>query len=451
MSAPAFPPMGSGVLAAEERHPLLTPDGAAALADLLEADDAPLWNHQAGDRLDRPGRDRVRALATRMVTDPPRWEPGRPPAWVAELRARLARTVPRHRAVPPAEHATTDRSDLAGAWWELVPDDADVTDLIWFPTSGTGGAPVRVPTHPTTVASYYPLLLGAARAHGVDVRFRPDRADWVTVVDQGQGGFTVPAWSSVLGCATAKVNLHPSGWRRADDRRRFLERHDPRVLTGDPVSLSALADLGLDLHPQVALSTALALGPVTRHRLEAALGCPVIDVYSTLETGPIAASRPGGGMGLLQPGLFVEVVDAAGRPLPAGEPGAIVVTGGINPYLPLLRYRTGDTGRLVWSGGEPVLHDLSGRPVVTLRGAAGPVPSLDVVQVLEPLPLRRWSVHQAADDRVTVRVDPEGPTVAEVGAAVRAAVVDALGPVEVDVVALDAPDKVVPFTVEDRA
>src|SRR5690606_7568776 len=151
----------------------------------------------------------------------------------------------------------------------------------------------------------------------------------------------------------------------------------------------------------------------TRSRLEEALGCPVVDVYSTLETGPIAAARPGGGMALLQPGLYVEVVDDAGLPVPAGTPGEVAVTGGINPYLPLLRYRTGDTARLEWSGGAPVLHDLSGRAVVTLRGAAGPVPSLDVVQVLEPLPLRRWAVHQAADDLVTVAVEPEGRSAAD--------------------------------------
>lgn len=442
--------MGSGVVPLSQRFPLLTPDGRAVLDDLLEADDAPVWNHRAGDRLDGPMRDRVRAYAARLATDPPRWAPGGRPGWVDGHLARAARVVPRLRReeglAPPF---TTSRADLVAAWWDLVPDDVDVDALIWFPTSGTGGTPAIVPTHPVAVASYYPLLLAAARLHGVEVRFRPDRADWVTVVDQAQGGFTVPSWSSVLGCGTAKVNLDPSGWRAEGDRARFLRRHDPQVLTGDPVSLSTLAQLDLGLSPRVALSTALRLTAATRTRLETALGCPVVDVYSTTESGPIAAARPQGGMALLQPGLHVEVVDAVGHPLPPGEVGDLVLTGGLDPYLPLVRYRTGDTGRLHWSGATPVLHDLAGRPVVHLRGPAGAVASLDVVQVLEPLPLRRWAVRQAADDAVTVAVEAEVGAPDDLDAAVTAALRVALGEVAVSVVALDAPDMVLPFVVEE--
>src|SRR5262249_51254994 len=154
---------------------------------------------------------------------------------------------------------TISRDDLARAWWKLVPDDVDLDDLIWFPTSGSGHAPAIVPTHPVAVSCYYPLLLEAARWHGVEVAFRADRADWMTVVSQHQGGFTVPSWSSFLGCATAKVNLDASGWRAEDHRRRFLERNDPQVVTGDPISLSHLADLDADLRPKVIVSTALLL------------------------------------------------------------------------------------------------------------------------------------------------------------------------------------------------
>ena len=279
---PRFEPMGHGVLSSEERHPLLSDTGRRVLTELLEAEDAPAWNHQCGDRLDAAALRKVEAFAGFVVTDPPRWRPGRPPAWLDGYVDHVRQVVPKYRAAGPSSGGdllTTSRADLAEAWWELVPDDADLDDLIWFPTSGTGHRPVIVPTHPIAVSCYYPLLLEAARWHGVAVRFRPDRADWMTVVSQRQGGFTVPSWSSFLGCATAKVNLEPSGWRGADDRGRFLERHDPQVVTGDPVSLSHLADLDVVVHPAVLISTALHLTASTRARLESRFGCPVVDVY----------------------------------------------------------------------------------------------------------------------------------------------------------------------------
>lgn len=435
---PRFTPMGQGVLSAEERHPLMSDTGRRALTALLEAPDGPVWNHQCGDRLDAGGLRRVEAFAWSIVTEPPRWAPGETPGWVEGFVNHARRVVPLHRRAPAT--STTSRADLARTWWELVPDDADLDDLIWFPTSGTGQPPVVVPTHPVTVSCYYPLLLEAARWHSVaSVRFRDDRADWITVVSQRHGGFTVPSWSSVLGCATAKVNLDPSGWRNADDRRRFLVRHDPQVITGDPVSLSHLADLDVTLHPAVLISTALHLAAATRIRLEDRFGCPVVDVYSTTETGPIAASLPGDDrrMALLQPRLFVEIVD-----------GVVTVTGGINPYLPLLRYRTGDTGRLVWTGGQPRLEGLTGRAAIMLRSATGePVASLDVTQLFEELPLRRWAVHQRADASVVVAVEPEAGA-PDLDDRVTGALRTALGPVSVRVEPLTAPDKVAPFTVD---
>ena len=133
------------------------------------------------------------------------------------------------------------------------------------------------------------------------------------------------------------------------------------------------------LHPAVLVSTAMHLVDATRARLEARFRCPVVDVYSTTESGPIAARRPAGGMGLLQPRLYVEVVDDTGAALPPGKAGTVTVTGGMNPYLPLVRYRTGDTARLVWSGDQPILEGLSGRSLVLLRdsatGDARPAPS----------------------------------------------------------------------------
>lgn len=446
-----FEPMGVGVLTDAERHPLLTATGRRTLTDLLEAVDSPRWNHRCGDRIDAAALAEVRAYRDLLATEPARWAPERAPAWVAGFVERAVASVPRHRsAAPIGPHHTSCRDDLDQAWWSMVPDDVDLEDLIWFPTSGAGHAPVVVPTHPVAVSCYYPLLLEAARWHDVTPRFREDRVDWITVVSQSRGGFTVPSWSSVLDGATAKVNLDPVGWRAPDHRARFLERHDPQVITGDPVSLSELADLDLRLHPAVVFTLAMRLTPATRARLEAHFACPVVDVYSTTETGPIAASRPDGTMAILQPRLFVEVVDDRGASCAEGEVGTVTVTGGMNPFLPLVRYRVGDTARMSWSGGRPSLVDLSGRPVVRFRSGSGSrVPSLDVAIALQGLALRRWSVHQHADDAVVVSIQPEHGAADDVADQVEAAVRSVLGVPTVTVGPLAAIDKVIPFTVEE--
>ena len=52
-----------------------------------------------------------------------------------------------------------------------------------------------------------------------------------------------------------------------------------------------VAGRGAVLHPAVIFSGAMALSSPLRERLEAAFGCPVIDVYGLHETRPIAAPK----------------------------------------------------------------------------------------------------------------------------------------------------------------
>jgi phenylacetate-CoA ligase len=121
----------------------------------------------------------------------------------------------------------------------------------------------------------------------------------------------------------------------------------------------------------------------------------------------------------------------------------------MNPYLPLLRYRTGDSAELRWSGEQPILERLSGRGAVLLRSADGlAVNSFDLAQLFEELPLRRWAVHQHSDASVVISRE------AEAGARglddrITVAVRTTLGPVSVTIEDLTATDKVAPFTIEE--
>jgi phenylacetate-CoA ligase len=139
----------------------------------------------------------------------------------------------------------------------------------------------------------------------------------------------------------------------------------------------------------------------------------VIDLYSLTETGPIACWGPqGDGYRVLPNDIFVEALDPQGRQVPEGGRGEIAVTGGRNPFLPLLRYRTGDWGRIEHGqdkSGRPVVRimDLEGRRPVLFRAADGGIVNpVDVSRVLREFPFVQHEFVQHADRSCELTVRP---------------------------------------------
>jgi phenylacetate-CoA ligase len=110
--------------------------------------------------------------------------------------------------------------------------------------------------------------------------------------------------------------------------------------------------------------------------------------------------------------VFLEAVDAAGAPVPEGERGEIAVTGGRNPFLPLLRYRTGDWGALDFAPcacGDPMprVVRLEGRAPVVLRAAGGGrVNPVDVSGALRAHPIVQHELVQRADQSCELTLRP---------------------------------------------
>jgi phenylacetate-CoA ligase len=143
----------------------------------------------------------------------------------------------------------------------------------------------------------------------------------------------------------------------------------------------------------------------------------------------------------------VEILDAQGRALPEGEFGEVVVSGGFNFCLPLLRYRTGDHARLVRTPLGLALRDLQGRaPVRFRRSDGGWINNIEITQALKPFELVRFALHQQADGGFVLRVDSRQPLHALVPA-LQQALARPLGlPLPLTIEALPAGDKLRQYT-----
>lgn len=144
--------------------------------------------------------------------------------------------------------------------------------------------------------------------------------------------------------------------------------------------------------------------------IEEAFGCPCRADYGLSEMGLIAAQLHDHVYHVFELAYIMEVVDAAGNPVPDGESGRIIVTDLKQDAMPYIRYDTGDIGAVTRSCdcayNSLVLDRIEGRAddvVVTPAGRR--VTRLSYVTkpgrgILES------QIAQTARDRVVIRVVP---------------------------------------------
>ena len=414
-----------------DRYPLLGDAGRRMLDFLREHPRAPLYRNHSGHRLDADDLAHVRREAAFVLAAEVGWPRDRHPDWLADFVARCLRDVPRYAsyvagsaaAVPAFEYLpTTRRSDFGRDITAFVPDSLSLERLINFQTSGTTGHPLLIPSHPRVAAGYLAYHRRALRRFGISLTASRGQVGVVLLGFQ-QTCFTYVSVTPELDEAgLAKINLHPADWRAPSDRAAYLEALAPEIVAGDPISYAELLRLAPAISPKALLSTSMTLLPGLRQKLEAAFACPVLDLYSLNEAGPVAVFDPAlDGHVLLQPRLYVEILDSDDRPVPAGERGEITLTGGFNFCLPLLRYRTGDFASLNFTRGEPLLRGLEGRPLVRFRRPDGVwLNNIDVTHVLRPLPLSHFTLHQRADSSFEFFAEGTASSVADAHAALSA-------------------------------
>ncbi|HEU4699167.1 MAG TPA: AMP-binding protein [Gemmatimonadales bacterium] len=297
-------------------------------------------------------------------------------------------------------------------------------------SSGSTGEPFRVAYDPRAWAVLKVLVKLRARvACGVRPTDRVAILDAIPVTDEGR----LPL--ERLGRLRRISVLQP-----AERVAEALAAFRPQAIYGLPSALlevaPALARLGGVPGARGLFTSGELLEVRTRRALEAAYGAPVFDVYGTSETKEIAWECRAGGRHVNADVVHVEVLDEAGRVLPPGEEGDLVVTSLLNRAMPLLRYRTGDrgalqAGRCTCGLAFPLLGVVTGRRADVLEFEGGlRVSPYALTCALERVePLERYQVVQL--DRATLRVRARVPASADreaTGARIRAALRSEVSP-----------------------
>ncbi len=420
------------------------------LAFMREHPAAPAYRNTSGNKLLAGEVEALRGFERRIAAAQPGWPNGALPAWLPAFVAKTYASVPHYRAMGSAPRRFEDiapvhRGDLAADITQFVPDDAGVERMINFRTTGTTGHPLVIPSHPVVAGSYLAFHKRALRRFGIELRHGAGQVG-VVLLGHQRKCFTYVSVTPTMGeSGLAKVNLHVDDWAHPDDRGVYLDALAPEVIAGDPISFAELLTLSLSMRPRAILSVSMLLLPGMRERLEKRFDCPVLDIYSLNEVGPVGVFDAAlGGHLLLQHQLYVEILDCEGCGVPEGERGEITVSGGFNFCLPLLRYRTGDHGSLVHTPEGLVIRGLSGRSPVRFRTPDGGwMNNIDVTHALHPLAIPHFGFHQRLDGSLLLRLTPGAMSLADDA---RRALAHLFGSQAIDVEPLVDEDKIIQYS-----
>lgn len=394
----------------EDRYPTLTGEGREMLKFLREHPHAPIFRNESGNRLTVDDLSQVRKFEQEALRAEIGWRAGATPPWLGAFVDKCFAEVPfyrRYGSVPSRfeDLPTITRADMGRDIAQFVPDTAPIDRLINFQTSGTTGHSLLLASHPIVAASYLAFHKRALRRFGIELKHGRGQVGVVLVGFQRECFTYVSVTPTMDESGLVKLNLHPADWRDPADRAKYFDALAAEVFTGDPLAFAELLNLPLQTKPRALISTSMMLLPAMRRRLEERFGCPVLDLYSMNEAGPIAVADPAaGGHALLQHQLYVEILDETGNALPTGQRGEVTLTGGFNFCLPLLRYRTGDYAALRFEGREPLLMDLEGRPPVRFRNLRGEwLNNIEVTHALRRLAIPQFTLHQYGDGKLRLQ------------------------------------------------
>jgi phenylacetate-CoA ligase len=222
-----------------------------------------------------------------------------------------------------------DRESLGSAFDEIPALPAGAVGRLFVDrSSGTRGRPIAVLKEDYDSVHMWAVLRFWLRRLGQRLPARPRVALLCTLPHGVEYRTRLPAFG---GGTLARISVV-----RPDPAAR-LRGFRPHVVFTDPAGLHWLTAQVLRLRPTLVLSSAMHLSPPLRRRAEEALGAPVLNYYSSAETGPLAweCREQLGRFHALLPDVWLESVE-----------GELAVTRLRESVLPLVRYRLGDRGEV---------------------------------------------------------------------------------------------------------
>lgn len=385
------------VLSDAERFPLLR--DLTFLNTLKQDIQAPHYNFRSGDRLEKHHLKKLKAYKEGYDAYE-KIEPNKIPTWVTQYVKNSIDQVPfyKGRSYHFNEHPTCVKEEIRKQPWLFIDNHAPVNELLVYSTSGTTGPAMDVNFAPETQASWIIQLEFIMNRLGIQFSSDPQKVAIALICHQDKT-LTYASLSTYLkGSGVLKINLNASEWNNIQDRIDYLEKYNPEVLTGDPLAFMALKELQPNVRPKLMVSSAMKLLPALQKELSAYFKCPVMDIYSMTECRMIAY-REGNRYRSIRPDLYLEVFDKeSDELLPYGEFGELVITGGNNPFLNMIRYRTGDYGCLELENGIQYIKKLEARePVVFYSNDDKLINHIDISRAMIHIPLGGFGLHQNSD------------------------------------------------------
>lgn len=326
-------------------------------------------------------------------------------------------TLERWRSIPLLTRSEIQSAGETLHALELPPGHGSASEIF---TSGSTGKPVRV------LRSHLWGRFWRAFTIRDHLWHRDTRGKLAVIRDSGKGlslfphGSEAPVWSegtaSVL-TTGPRVGLNMNS--SVEQQVSWLTRQEPDYLLTFPTLVQRLAEHclanGIRFKGLKQVETiSEVLRPHIRVLARKAWSVPVVDMYTTRETGYLALQCPEHEHYHIQSeGVFVEVLNERGRACAAGETGKVVVTPLQNFAMPLVRYDIGDRAEVgppcPCGRGLPVITHILGRIQNMLTLPTGeqrfPLLSSDNIKaLLATAPIDQYQIVQKEPNLIQLRL-----------------------------------------------
>ena len=302
---------------------------------------------------------------------------------------------------------------------QSVPEEHGKTS--WIHTSGSSGIPVKVLTDELLTLYWKAILLRDHHWHNRDLRCKLAIIRYFEDSEFAQlpHGQSLPDWGAITqlmyknGPACA-LSIHSP----IKEQANWLMKENPDYLLTYPTNLHALVCYfqaeGIQLPGLKQIQTiSEILDDETRSLCQKVFSVPVINAYSTRETGYIALQCPEHEHYHIQSEVvLVEVLNEQGISCAPGEIGRVVITPLHNFAMPLIRYEIGDYAEVgdtcPCGRGLPVIRRILGRTrnMLTLPTGGKICPRLDILKYTEitGVNIRQAQLMQQAIDKIEMRL-----------------------------------------------